>query len=57
MKTQTKGESAMTLKNVTLKNVTLNGKPLQFCSLCGRQKAPGLCPCLVPPPPPKRRKQ
>ena len=47
----------MTLKNVTLKNVTLNGKPLQFCSLCGRQKAPGLCPCLVPPPPPKRRKQ
>lgn len=39
-----KEESAMTIKNITI-----NGRPLQFCSLCGRLKSPGICPCLVPP--------
>ena len=34
---------------MTCKNITVNGRLLQFCSLCGRQKAPGLCPCLVSP--------
>jgi len=43
------GKTMKEERAMTLKNITLNGKPLQFCSACGRMKAPGLCPCLIPP--------
>jgi hypothetical protein len=34
---------------MTVKHVTVNGKPLVYCSICGRRKYEAICQCMLPP--------